>query len=117
MSPEQSSTNLSPEEEKALEEIVLTRLMRLNATVNGIVFGVVFGLIIFIATIWLVIKGGPVVGPNLSLLGQFFIGYDVSFIGSLVGFVYGFITGFIAGYFIAVVYNFVVDRKNYKTKV
>jgi hypothetical protein len=116
MSPQEPSTKFTPEEEKALEEVVMTRLMRLNATVNGIVFGVVFGLIIFIATIWLVIKGGLVVGPNLSLLGQFFIGYDVSFIGSLVGFVYGFITGFIAGYFFAVVYNFVVDRRSKNTK-
>jgi hypothetical protein len=116
MSPEQTSKKLSPEEEKALEEVVLTRLMRLNATVNGIVFGVIFGLVIFVATIWLVIKGGPVVGPNLSLLGQFFIGYDVSFIGSLIGFIYGFITGFIVGYFFAIVYNLIVDLRRKKPK-
>jgi len=116
MAPEQPSNKLSPEEKKALEDIVLTRLMRLDATANGIVFGAIFGLVIFIATIWLVIKGGPVVGPNLSLLGQFYIGYDVSVVGSLIGFIYGFITGFIVGYFFAVVYNFVVDLRSKKPK-
>jgi tetrahydromethanopterin S-methyltransferase subunit G len=101
---------LTPEE-KALEEIVMTRVMRMNATINGIVIGIVFGLAIMIATLWLVIKGGPVVGPNLSLLGQFFIGYTVSIGGSFIGFLYGFITGFILGYFIAAIYNWFAERR------
>lgn len=100
------------QEKHAIEEVVLSRIMRLNATVHGLVFGLTLGFIIFIATIWLVIKGGPVVGPNLSLLGQFFIGYRVTFLGSFVGFLYGLITGFILGSFIATVYNFIIDRKN-----
>jgi len=97
--------------EKDLEQVVLTRLMRLNATIYGIVFGLVFGLIIFIATNWLVLKGGRVVGPNLSLLGQFFIGYQVTFLGSFVGLLYGFITGFVFGYLIAVIYNWIIDLR------
>lgn len=100
------------QEKHALEEVVLSRIMRLNATVHGLVFGFTFGLIIFIATIWLVIKGGEVVGPNLALLGHFFIGYDVTLLGSFIGFLYGFVTGFVLGSFIAGVYNFIIDRKN-----
>ena len=98
-------------EEKALEDVVMTRVMRMNATINGIVIGLVFGLAIFVATLWLVIKGGPVIGPNLSLLGQFFIGYTVTIGGSFVGLLYGFIIGFIFGYFIAAVYNWIVDLR------
>ena len=88
-----------------LEEIVFTRVLRLNAVVQGIVLGLLTGFIIFIATNWLVLKGGPVVGPHLSLLNQFFIGYRVSFLGSLVGFAYGSVVGFAVGYVVAVVYN------------
>jgi hypothetical protein len=88
-----------------LEAIVFTRVLRLNAVVQGIVFGLLAGTVIFIATNWLVLKGGRVVGPHLNLLNQFFIGYDVSFVGSLVGFVYGSLVGFAVGYVIAVVYN------------
>jgi hypothetical protein len=99
------------EQEKALEKIVMTRLVRLSATVYGIVFGLVLGLCIFIATLWLVIRGGPVVGPNLALLGQFFLGYTVTYAGSIVGFVYGFITGFVIGFSIATVYNWIISRR------
>ncbi len=92
--------------EPTLEKIIMTRLTRLNALVSGLVTGVIFGLIIFIATNWLLLKGGDPVGPHLALLGQFFLGYTVSFWGSLVGLLYGFVTGFILGYAVAVLYNF-----------
>jgi ABC-type amino acid transport system permease subunit len=98
-------------EEDKLEKIVQTRLLRLNATIHGIVFGLIGGSLIFVATIWLVIKGGPVVGPNLALLNQFFIGYKVTVLGSFVGFFYGFLTGFIVGFFIASVYNWILDLR------
>ena len=102
---------------KKLDEILLTRLMRLNAAVQGLVTGIVAGLVIFVATNWLIIKDviGPEeelpVGPHLSLLGQYFIGYHVTFLGSLVGFVYGFLCGFAVGYLISTMYNWLVDRK------
>lgn len=98
------------EQEKALEKIVMTRLVRLSATVYGIVFGLLLGFGILSATLWLVIRGGPVVGPNLALLGQFFLGYTVTYWGSVIGFVYGFITGFIIGFSIATIYNWIVGR-------
>lgn len=97
--------------ERNVEKVVLTRLLRLNATLQGVAFGLLLGLAIFIATNWLILKGGPVVGPHLSLLGQFFIGYRVTLVGSLVGFGYGFMCGFVAGYFLAAVYNFVAARR------
>ena len=102
------------EPKQALQEVVLTRLLRLNATVQGIVTGIVAGLGLFIATNWLVLKGGRVVGPHLSLLSQFFIGYRVTFMGSLIGLAYGFACGFIGGYLVACLYNWIVDLKEGK---
>ncbi len=97
---------------KTFERIVLTRIVRLNATIQGIVTGLIFGLGIFIATNWLILKGGNRVGPHLALLGQYFIGYRVTFIGSLIGLAYGFVTGFVGGYVIAWIYNWFVDLKS-----
>jgi hypothetical protein len=97
------------ETKRTLESLVSVRLMRLNATVQGVVLGLIAGLGIFIATNWLIIKGGPVVGPHLALLGQFFIGYRVTFVGSLIGFAYGFVLGFCVGYGVASVYNRLAD--------
>lgn len=106
------------EPDKKLDEIVLTRLLRLNAKVQGLVTGIVLGLVIFVATNWLILKGPtigtdgkPLVGPHLGLLGQFFIGYRVTFWGSLIGFAYGFILGFVGGYVLSIVYNWFVNHK------
>jgi hypothetical protein len=92
-------------------QIVLTRLARLNATVQGLVFGTLLGGTIFLATNWLILKGGEPVGPHLALLGQFFIGYRVTFLGSLIGLGYGFATGFLAGYLVAMLYNLFGARR------
>ena len=77
------------------------------------------GLAIFIATNWLVIKGGHItptgeyaVGPHLELLSQFFIGYRVSFLGSIIGFFYGFAIGTLCGAAIGWIYNKIVDFRN-----
>lgn len=101
---ELSKSNPTDTEEKILKQAVL----RLNGQVVGIVLGIISALVIFIATNWLVLKGGDVVGPHLNLLGQFFIGYSVTFIGSLVGAVYGFIVGYISGLLIGWIYNAIV---------
>jgi hypothetical protein len=91
--------------ERSVEEVVMTRLLRVSVAVYGIITGLVAGLCIFIATNWLVLKGGRVVGPHLGLLGQFFLGYRVTFVGSLVGFAYGFVLGCVVGSLIAWLYN------------
>ena len=90
-----------------------------NAKTLGLVSGLIFGLIIFIATNWLVIKGGyinasgeVVVGPHLQFLSQFFIGYRVSFLGSIIGFGYGFAVGTLAGALFSRIYNKIVEFRN-----
>lgn len=98
------------------EEKLLKAVVRLNATSLGLILGLLIGLAIFLATNWLVIKGGPItrsgneiVGPHLQLLSQFFIGYKVSFLGSLIGFLYGFAVGTMSGALIGWIYNFIID--------
>jgi hypothetical protein len=80
-------------------------LLRLNARAWGIAMGLMFGLALFVATNVLVLKGGDVVGPHLSLLGAYLPGYSVTFIGSLIGFVYLFVIGYAFGRLIGEVYN------------
>ena len=96
------------------EKIVLTQLMKMNAVISGVIFGLITGLVIFIATIVLLIKGGEVVGPHLSLLGQFFIGYQVTFVGSIIGLLYGFGFGFLVGYLFAHLYNWLANFRENK---
>jgi hypothetical protein len=92
------------------EEVIETYLARLNGRAWGIAIGLVLGLGLFAATIILVLKGGPVVGPRLALLGQYFPGYSVTVSGSFIGFVYGFFLGFCAGRLFCWCYNAVASR-------
>ncbi|MBI4523743.1 MAG: hypothetical protein HY695_08035 [Deltaproteobacteria bacterium] len=100
--------------EKRLEKIVLTRVVRLNAKIQGLVTGIVAGLGLFIATNWLILKGGKFVGFHLALLGHFFIGYRVTFLGSLIGFAYAFVCGFVIGYSVARLYNWIGEMRGEK---
>ena len=97
------------EDNNAIERLVLVELMRLNGVTLGLAFGLVFGFGIFVSTIILLIKGGEQVGPHLALLGQFFIGYRVTFAGSIIGLLYGFGFGFVVGYMIAGFYNWMAS--------
>ena len=101
------------------EEKLFRGILRLDAQIIGLVLGLLMGLVIFIATNWLVIKGGHltprgeyVVGPHLKLLSQFFIGYKVSFLGSIIGFFYGFVIGTLSGATVGWIYNKIVDFRN-----
>lgn len=86
-------------------------LIRLNRSVLALTLGFLGGSGLLLATLWLVIKGGPHVGAHLGLLSQFFYGYTVTFRGSLIGFLYGFVIGHVAGWIIATVYNWIVSLK------
>ena len=83
----------------------LNTLLRLNARAWGIAVGLLFGLGLFLATVFLVLKGGPTVGPHLALLGQFLPGYTVTWGGAFIGFVYLFVIGYAVGRIIGAVYN------------
>jgi hypothetical protein len=94
------------EEAVAAFESALSRaLLKLDRLGFGLALGLVGGLALFVATLFLVIKDGDVVGPNLQLLGQYFPGYRVTAAGSLIGLGYGFLTGFVAGWSFALLRN------------
>lgn len=104
----------SKEDEKLFKAVI-----KFNTKFLGLALGLIIGFAIFIATNWLVIKGGHVtpdgqyvVGPHLQLLSQFFIGYRVSFLGSIIGFFYGFAIGTLCGAVFGLIYNKIVDFRN-----
>ena len=93
---------------EALPRYELGTPLRLNARAWGIALGLVCGLGLLIATNILVLKGGPLVGLHLRLLGAYLPGYRVTFAGSLLGFGYGLLIGYCAGRLIGTVYNMLV---------
>jgi len=77
--------------------------MKLNKAAFGLAAGIIWGAMIFLATWWIIIRGGT--GENIALLGRFYVGYTPTPVGSVIGLVYGFIDGFITGYIFALIYN------------
>jgi hypothetical protein len=80
-------------------------LLRMNEQGWGIAVGLLMGVGLFVATNVLLLKGGEVVGPHLALLGIFFPGYRVTFLGSVIGFVYAFVLGYGIGRTVSTIYN------------
>ena len=96
-------------ESAVADKVIIEAFARLDRTALGFAVGTLCGLSVFLATIFLVLKGGDVVGPNLALLGQFFYGYTVTASGAFIGLVYGFITGFVLGWLIGLLRNSLVS--------
>ena len=80
-------------------------VVNLNGRAWGIALGMLFGLGLFAATLFLVIKGGDDVGQHLSLLGQYFPFYQVTWLGAFLGFAYAFVVGYAVGRLVCMFYN------------
>ena len=81
-----------------MQRALAVLLARLDAVALGVAAGAVFGTALCLMSVILVVKGGPVVGPTLSLLGQYLPGYEVSAFGSLLGLAYGALGGYVLGW-------------------
>lgn len=92
------------------DESLQQAIARLNARAWGVGMGLLFAVGQFLATNFLVIRGGENVGQHLALLRIYFPGYSVTFIGSLIGFVYAFVLGYAVGRIMGTVYNRLVQR-------
>jgi hypothetical protein len=91
-------------------DVIQSSVASLRASVMAVVFAMVGGVGLFIATAWLLVKGGENVGATLSLLRHFYPGYSVTWGGAFVGLIYGALTGGILGYAIAFIYNTVAGK-------
>jgi hypothetical protein len=92
---------LTPAEQQAIRKTIA----RIQEKGWGIAFGLLFAVALLAATNILILQGGPVIGPHLSLLRWYFPGYSVTFRGSLIGAVYAFVVGYGVGWSIATIYN------------
>jgi hypothetical protein len=91
---------------KISEDVILRRAVaRLRAAVMAVTFGMTGGVGLFVATAWLLIRGGQNVGQHLGLLSNYLPGYSVTWPGAFLGLIYGALLGAIIGATIAWTYN------------
>jgi protoporphyrinogen oxidase len=93
---------------EVIRETITQVFAKLEPVAFGASVGLAAGAILFLATLFLVLKGGIYVGSHLELLSQFLPGYAVTAVGSLVGLAYGFLVGFVAGWTYAFLRNVIM---------
>jgi protoporphyrinogen oxidase len=98
------------------EDIVQNIFRRMDEFAFSVATGAVSGLAIFIATLWLTIKDGTIVGPHLALLSNYFVGYSVTIKGAFLAFCYTFFWGFIFGWLFAYLRNLFIAYYIYHAK-
>ncbi len=102
-------SNLADRRVEASRRLIMTLFARMDAVAMATAMGVIFAAGLFLATAILLLKGaspGVPVGGNLSTLGTFLPGYEVSWWGAVLGSLYAFVIGFIAGFLLSVLWNF-----------
>ena len=105
-----------PEDRTSREKLLARTFARMDKLAFAAAVGTVSGLVLFFATLWLVIKGGDVVGPRLILLAQYFIGFTVTVEGACVALGYGFFWGFLLGWLFAYLRNLSLAYLLYRGK-
>lgn len=86
---------------KSPDEVIAAAFAKLDPLALGAAVGAVTGLGLFLAAMVLLIKAGPKVGATLSLLGQYLLGFEVTWSGAFIGLIEGGAVGFLLGYFLA----------------
>ena len=109
---------VSSEKARMEETEVLARTVaKLRAGVMAVVFGMVGGAGIFLATVWLLVRGGEDVGRHLELLNNYLLGYSVTWCGAIVGLAWGLLIGAVVGWLIAWIYNIVAGRRELSRRI
>ncbi len=91
--------------------IIRRAVVRMRARIMAVVFGMVGGLGVWVATAWLLVRGGSNVGEHLILLRNYMPGFAVTWPGAFIGLFWGALFGAAIGWLFAWVYNQVVERR------
>jgi len=86
-------------------EVLIRTFARMDKLAFAVAVGTVCGLAVFSATLFLILKGGNVIGPQLYLLHQYFAGYEISTWGAFIGLGYGVLWGFLFGWLFSYLRN------------
>jgi protoporphyrinogen oxidase len=87
--------------QRSLEDLLAAAFARYDAVALGAAVGIVSGVGLFLTTVVALINEPGDRGRVVSLLGQFLLGYEVSWAGAGIGFLGAGIAGFVFGWLLA----------------
>lgn len=91
-----------------LDEAMRLAFAKYDPVALGGAIGSVVSAGLFLATSFLLIRDGAGAGPNLSLLGQYLIGFETSWPGAFIGAVEALVIGFVFGWVLGQMINAVI---------
>ena len=95
--PTRVSVSVGEAIEESEDNAIEVAFAKIDPLALGIAVGVMSGLGIFMASAILILRSGPVVGPMLSLLGNYLFGFEVTWAGAVMGLFEGGMLGFAVG--------------------
>ncbi len=95
--PTRVSVSVDEAIEEAEDAVIEVEFAKIDPLALGIAVGVVSGFGIFMASVVLLLRGGPAPGPTLSLLGNYLFGFEVTWGGAVIGLFEGGLLGFAVG--------------------
>jgi protoporphyrinogen oxidase len=108
--------SIDPSKKSNLFQVLSSSFARIDKLGFATATGSISGLIVFLTTLFTIIKGDEVVSFSLQLLSQYFFGYTVNIKGAFVGMIYGFSWGFLFGWFFAYLRNLFIAFFIYRVK-
>jgi uncharacterized membrane protein YccC len=82
--------------------------MRLSVRALALAFGIFWGVSVFICTWWIILLYGA--SGARTFLGLFYLGYNISPVGSIIGLIWGFFDGLVCGAIFGWLYNLLVGK-------
>jgi protoporphyrinogen oxidase len=101
---------------EAIRELLERSFSRMDELGFATAVGSVFGMFIFLATIFIALRGEGVAASYLQLLENYYFGYSVTVKGAFIGLAYGFTWAFLFGWLFAYLRNFFFVLYIYRVK-
>lgn len=83
--------------------------MKLNVSAFALTTGLMWGLGLFLLTWWIIAFNG--ITGEATFIGQVYLGYSISPLGSIIGLIWALIDGLIGGALFAWIYNSIASKK------
>ncbi len=94
--------------DETLEDVLATAFARYDSLALGLAVAIVSGVGLFLATAWVLLRAERDSAEMLALIGQYLLGYEVSWGGAVLGFIGAGLFGFVVGFGVGWLVNLII---------
>ncbi len=94
--------------EETLEDVLMAAFARYDPLALGLAVAIVNGVGLFLTTVWVLLRAERGSTEMLALVGQYLLGYEVSWGGAVLGLIGAGVFGFVVGFAVAWLINLII---------